>query len=174
MSKLDQLHSRPATMALSSRCDARHLATLALWFRKKEIIPSSTSELVRLTIETFAEFLSLQGEVDFIKEQSTATQLLKEMALLTNTIQKKNMLDALITEGRSNITLASVMTASNPITKAQIMGGTRSVSEGSPELLAAQAILEQKMGEDLQSRVEAEKVRSQGLFEGLGEVPPVE
>lgn len=102
MSKLDQLNSRPPTLALSTRIDARHLATLArLWSQQGES-PRSTSELVRLSLETFAEVLVTSGQVEFVQTQAEAQEVLGGMGLLGRSQLKRNLVEAIVREGNIN------------------------------------------------------------------------
>jgi len=97
--KLSELQSRPATLAFTSRCDARHLATLALLWQSKGELPRSTSELVRLSIETFVEVLVTSGQISLVPTQEDAQEILGEMGLLGKGVQRRNLIEALAKEG---------------------------------------------------------------------------
>lgn len=97
--KLAEIQSRPATLAFTSRCDARHLATLALLWQSKGELPRSTSELVRLSIETFVEVLVTSGQISLVPTQEEAQEILGEMGLLGKGIQRRNLVEALVKEG---------------------------------------------------------------------------
>ena len=107
VSKLDQLNSRPPTLALSTRIDARHLATLArLWSQQGES-PRSTSELVRLSLETFAEVLVTSGQVEFVQTQADAQDILGNLGLLGKSQLKRNLVQAIVREGNINEAISS-------------------------------------------------------------------
>lgn len=82
------------------------------------------------------------------------------------------MLNALISEGKVPNALGIATASPNPVTKASMIKAKTPLD--SPEVLAAQAILEGKLSSDLQDRVVAEQERSKGLFENLGTIPPIE
>lgn len=110
VSKLDQLNSRPPTLALSTRVDARHLATLArLWSQQGES-PRSTSELVRLSLETFAEVLVTSGQVEFVQTQADAQEILGNLGLLGKSQLKRNLVQAIVREGNINEAISSTPT----------------------------------------------------------------
>ena len=99
MTKLSELQSRPPTLAFTSRCDARHLATLALMWQSQGEMVRSTSELVRLSLETFTEVLVTSGQVSLVPTQEEAQEILGSLGLLGKGIQKRNLISALSKEG---------------------------------------------------------------------------
>ena len=99
MTKLSELQSRPPTLHFTSRCDARHLATLALLWQSRGEVVRSTSELVRLSLETFTEVLITSGQASLVPTQEEAQEILGSLGLLGKGIQKRNLISALTKEG---------------------------------------------------------------------------
>lgn len=97
--KLVETQSRIPTLHFTSRCDARHLATLALMWQERGEIPRSTSELVRLSLETFVEILVQNGQTTFVPTQSQAQEILGSIGLLGKNILKRNLVEAITKEG---------------------------------------------------------------------------
>ena len=87
--KLAETQSRPPTIHFTSRCDARHLATLALMWQTRGEMPRSNSELVRLSLETFVEILVTSGQAEFVPTQGEAQEILGSLGLLGKGIQKR-------------------------------------------------------------------------------------
>jgi len=97
--KLAETQSRPPTLAFTSRCDARHLATLALMWQGEGEMPRSVSELVRLSLETFVEILVSSNKCTFISTQGEAQEVLGGMGLLGKGILRQNLVRAISREG---------------------------------------------------------------------------
>ncbi|KKQ07937.1 MAG: hypothetical protein US20_C0026G0005 [Candidatus Pacebacteria bacterium GW2011_GWF1_36_5] len=175
MSKLDQVHTRKATLAISTRADMRHLATLVAFWRKAGESPRSISELARLSLESFAEMLVTSHMVDFVDSQEAASELLATTGLMTQGVQRTNVLKALAKEGKINPN--SLQTFLDPVEKVKLHSKGRkdaAVGNDSPELLQAQALLNERLLKELGGRIEDETSRTQGMFEALGEIPPIE
>lgn len=97
--KLAETQSRPPTIHFTSRCDARHLATLALMWQTRGEIPRSNSELVRLSLETFVEILVTSGQAEFVPTQGEAQEILGSIGLLGKGIMRQNLIEAITREG---------------------------------------------------------------------------
>lgn len=163
MSKLDQLNSRPPTLALSTRIDARHLATLArLWSQQGES-PRSTSELVRLSLETFAEVLVTSGQVEFVQTQAEAQEVLGNLGLLGRSQLKRNLVQAIVREGNINEALSPSQN-SQPSTR----GG---FTKDDPHYRLAQQRLAQELSRSI-GQFEAEDKRDlSDTLDALGSLP---
>ena len=92
MSKLQSITSRPATISLSTRMDARHLATLARFWSDNGSIPSSTSELARPSQE-WSNINRLGDLCQYPNALVWPSKLLeKSSALLDEKLSKLNLL----------------------------------------------------------------------------------
>ena len=87
---LTDLKSTLPDLVATTRLNSRHLATLALFFHSKGETPRSTSELIRLSVESLAEVLILNNEADFVSNLDEAHQVLERLGL-TGKIQKTNL-----------------------------------------------------------------------------------
>lgn len=162
MSKLDQLNSRPPTLALSTRVDARHLATLArLWSQQGES-PRSTSELVRLSLETFAEVLVTSGQVEFIQTQSEAQEVLGNMGLLGKSQLRRNLVEAIVREGNINEVISSQPNQFQP------KGG---FTKDDPHYKLAQQRLAQELSKSIQQHSEDDRKDLSDTLSALGSLP---
>lgn len=163
MSKLDQLNSRPPTLALSTRIDARHLATLArLWSQQGES-PRSTSELVRLSLETFAEVLVTSGQVEFVQTQAEAQEVLGGMGLLGRSQLKRNLVEAIVREGNINEALSPAQNS-----QSTSRGG---FTKDDPHYRMAQQRLAQELSRSI-GQFEAEDKKDLGdTLSALGSLP---
>jgi len=165
MSKLDQVQARPATLTFTSRVDARHLATLTLFWHKAGSTPRSISELVRLSVESLSDILVTSGKADFVPTQDQAQDILGTLGLLPKTgIQPRNLLKALAQEGHINIDSLDIGANIQPIRGKVIVND-------SPELALAQAKLQEAMKDDLASRSKAEDDRTKDLLKALELIP---
>ena len=158
--KLAETNARVPTLAFTSRCDARHLATLALMWQSKGEMPRSTSELVRLSLETFVEVLVTSHQCDFVPTQSQAQTILGEMGLLGKNILRRNLVEAMVKEGN-----LSALTGKAP---SSICG----VAHDSPDLNMAVRQLEEALSnpEEFAKRQDA---KTRELKDLLGIVPEV-
>ena len=159
MTKLSELQSRPPTLHFTSRCDARHLATLALLWQSRGEVVRSTSELVRLSLETFTEVLITSGQVSLVPTQEEAQEILGSLGLLGKGIQKRNLISALTKEG--NFSLPQ----STPLLKV-----SGKVAHDSPDLLRAARELEEVLS-DPDEFLRRQEERSRELRDMLGVVP---
>lgn len=149
MSKLNQLSARPPTIILTSRVDARYLATLVQFWRGQGELPRSTSELVRLSLESFAEFLTLNNKAEFVQTHEAAFEILQNTGLMVKKINPKNVAKALISEGASmSFTQPQPV---DPIHSTQTK--SKPISSSNPELDLAKTRLNEALSEDLQSQV---------------------
>jgi hypothetical protein len=101
--KLDEIRSRPATLVANTRMDARHIATLAKYWRSNGNFPTSVSELLRLSIESLSDLLVLNQRVEFVDSTNEAFLFLEACGLLTKGAKKnsRNIQDALRSESLS-------------------------------------------------------------------------
>lgn len=160
--KLAETQSRPPTIHFTSRCDARHLATLSLMWQTRGDIPRSTSELVRLSLETFVEILVTSGQAEFVPTQGEAQEILGSIGLLGKGIMRQNLVEAITREGNF-----SALQGSAPIEL------SRKVAHDSPDLRMAAKHLDEALSnpEEFARRQEA---RTKELKDLLGTIPEVE
>lgn len=166
MSKLDQINSRPATLAFTSRVDAKHLATLALFWAKAGSTPRSTSELVRLSLEALSDILVTSGKADFVTSQEEAQTILGTLGLLPR-IQPRNMLKAMVQEGSIRTDSLEVGVNLPKMTK-------KHITASSPELQLAQAKLDEALSADDNNRLEDQQQRTLDMLKALEMIPNVE
>lgn len=134
--KTSELQSRVPTLHFTSRCDARHLATLALMWQEKGEIPRSTSELVRLSLETFVEILVNSNQATFIPTQGQAQEILGTIGLLGKNVLKRNLVEAMTKEGNLSALSSDHSTPS-----------IRGVAHDSPDLTFAAKQLEEALSD---------------------------
>ena len=158
MTKLSELQSRPPTLAFTSRCDARHLATLALLWQSRGEVVRSTSELVRLSLETFTEVLITSGQVSLVPTQEEAQEILGSIGLLGKGIQKRNLISALSKEGNLSPLQSTLPKVSGR------------VAHDSPDLLRAARELEEVLS-DPDEFLRRQEERNRELKDMLGVVP---
>ena len=159
--KLAETHSRPPTIHFTSRCDARHLATLALMWQTRGEMPRSNSELVRLSLETFVEILVTSGQAEFVPTQGEAQEILGSIGLLGKGIMRQNLVEAITREGNLSALEGS------PLLKS-----SGRVAHDSPDLRMAARQLEEALSnpEEFARRQEA---RDKELKDLLGTTPEV-
>jgi len=166
MSKLSEVKNRLATLTLTSRVDARYLATLALYWASVGETPSSLSELVRLSMESFAELLTLNGKAEFPQTQEEAVAVLERMSLKVQKINPQNMAKAMIAEGVSLDSLTTSLQPASALTTPKVKGR-------GPSHQVALANLESLMSRELQDRVEEANGRTEEFKKSLGIIPEV-
>ena len=117
MSKLDEVRSRTATITLSTRMDARYLATLARYFHSQGDSPRSLSELTRLASESLCDILVVNQKVGFIEETASAFAFLESLGLTTDTCRKnsRNIKNVLSSEDLNLNPLSAVSIPSSVI-----------------------------------------------------------
>lgn len=168
MSKLTELSSRPATITATTRLDARHLATLAHYWASQGEHCRSTSELIRLSLESFSSVLVTSQITEFIDSQSRAMEVLKLCGLGGIKVQKGTMQKALLLE--QGIDLTSLTSTKDISARSQQTG---KVAE--PTLDLATAALEKRMSDEqkknLASRIASSKESTTEALEGLGQTP---
>jgi hypothetical protein len=156
MSKIDQLNSRPPTHILTTRIDGRYLATLIRFWHKNGELPRSLSELTRLSLESFAEFLILNNKIDFVQSHSDAAEILHATGLSVKKINPKNLAMALASEG-ANFSPASPKIDSSHVRRTK----SQPISSSNPELTHAQAALDSALDSDLKQRIKDEQARTE-------------
>ena len=155
MSKLDELAQRPPTVSLSTRADARHLATLARFWHEGGVTPSSISELVRLSLESLCDLLVNGQQVSFVTTQEEAQEILSRLGILPK-IQRRNLVEALKREG--NLPLSTLTKGNLTLPKA-----APGVVGDSPELKEA----ERRLQELLSTQPAEAQARTRALLDGL-------
>lgn len=168
MSKLDQLHSRPSTHVLTTRVDGRYLATLLRYWRAQGEAPRSISELIRLSVETFTEFLVLNQKIDFVQTQEAAQEILNNTGFAIKRVNPKNIAQALAAEGA---TYTPSSPSIDPTHREQVKATP--VAAGNPLLDEARTRIEKALEGDLEKRVEDAQSRTQAFKDAL-ENPPEE
>lgn len=156
MSKLDEMASRPPTVSLSTRADARHLATLAKFWHEGGATPSSISELVRLSLESLCDLLVNGQQVSFVTTQEEAQDILGRLGILPK-IQRRNLIEALKREG--NLPLGTLTKGSLAIPTSS---GAQIVTD-SPELKEA----ERRLQELLSTQTNEAQTRTKSILAGL-------
>lgn len=160
MTKLEQIQASPATYAFTSRCDARHLATLAALWQSMGEHPRSISELVRLSVETLSEMMVLSGKIDFIPSQSEAQEILGSLGLLGKGILRRNLVEAIVKEGGSEIPHTRVI--KNP---------SQSISKDDPHFKRAQDLLAKELLSSLNKPLINDRAELEDTLSALGRIP---
>ena len=164
--KLTELLNRPATHVLTTRVDGRYLATLAsFWYQRGERIRSS-SELIRLSLEAFAELLVTNQQVEFVSTHSAAVDILDRLGMSTKEGTNKTALARALASEDSSISLSSLTIAKNPLQSTKIKG--ESFTQSNPSVQMAQTLLERSIEEELITRVIDANARSAEFRESLG------
>lgn len=159
--KLSTLGASPPTIAFTSRCDARHLATLAqLWTQMGEH-PRSTSELVRLSLETLSEMMVLSHKVDFVQTQGEAQEILGSLGLIGKGMLRRNLVEAIVKEGGADIPHSPVI--KNP--------SQRIISQNDPHFKKAQDMLAQELLGVIKQRESSDKLSLNNTLAALGKIP---
>jgi len=85
MSKINHLLKRKANQIANSRVSALTLAELAMfWQSEFGELPRSRSELVRVSLDLFAELLRTQNKVMEVRDVSSAMTILENLGLRTD------------------------------------------------------------------------------------------
>lgn len=163
MSKLEQLRDRPATHALSTRIDARYLATLIIFWRDRGELPTSTSELTRLSLESFAEFLITNQMVDFVDSMEDALTIMKGVGMNPKTASPRNLAQHLVSENPSLFFLSS----SDPTHTHRMKPKKTSPAE----VDAALALMQENERRELAERAKAAQERTEEFKNSLGNIP---
>lgn len=163
MSKLDQINARPATLAFTSRVDARYLATLALFWEQSGSTPRSISELVRVSVESLADILVTSMKVDFVPTQEEAQNILGTLGILPK-VQPRNLMKAMVAEGRINTESLGVGLTMPMVTKGRI-------TANNPELQMAQAKLAEALDAQTKDRLKDQAERTSDMLKSLDMIP---
>lgn len=162
MSKLEQLSTRPPTHIITTRIDARYLATLIMFWREQGELPKSKSELARLSLESFVEFLVLSNKVIKVQRFEDALEIIDKTGLSISKTIPRNLARALIIEGAT----LDFLQAPDPAHSHKQYVKENPVDETDIEV--AKAILESKEEADLNSRIAEAKSRSTDFKKNLG------
>ena len=164
MTKLDQIHSRPATVIMTTRADMRYVATLANFWHKQGEAPKSTSELIRLSLESFAEFLISSNRTQFVQTHTDAMEIMERLGIKTKKTNPRFLGEALAKEDSA---FDNVLTAPQVDHSHQQRTVTTPVSGDDPTLASARAKLEQALDGDLEQRIRESKERSEEFKKNL-------
>ena len=166
MAKLNEMQSRPATLTATTRVDARHLATLALFWAKEGSSCRSTSELIRLSLEELANVLVTSGHAEWIDTQERALEVLSRCGLTGVRVQHSHLQKAILLERPLN--LDHLVKGSLDLSAPR---GTSSTPAPSHKLALAE--LEKRLNSPppLIIRSEEEKSRTIEALVNLGQVP---
>ena len=163
MSKHTEITSQPATIAFTSRMDAKSLATLALFWQKQGEQFPSTSAMVRTSLEVLAELLIENGQAEMVQTQSSALEILDDLGLQVK-VNKRALAQAMVKEG-----VGPINPSARPVGKQhQHNVATNPVSQQSPQFKNAQERLEEKMAEELEDRTSAAEARTAQTLKALG------
>jgi len=89
--KVEEILSRkPPTSTVQSRIDMRTLASLYLFWTKQGEMIRSLSELVRVSLEVFSDFLISSEKAEEVKGQEEAIDILRRAGLGTKYLETKN------------------------------------------------------------------------------------
>ena len=145
MSKLDEMNTRRATHSMTARINAKYLATLIVFWRSKGIEGNSSSQLVRLSLETFTEFLVKNNSAIMIESTSEALDIISKCGYKIGRTSSKAIVDELISEDASLDFLTSTnITSTVKKTPAKITPS---------DLETAQALMKQREDENLKDRI---------------------
>jgi hypothetical protein len=168
MSKLEQMKTREATHALSTRVDARYLATLMLFWRDQQCLPTSLSELTRLSLESFAEFLVSNGMVEFVETHEAALEIMKGLGMNPKRVNSKYLAQAIL-KSSADINLSflnsPVVDHKHKLT-VQEAAGVSSIDVS--RVISAMQESESTSASD---RVKAAQERAEEFTRSLGEIP---
>ena len=171
MSKLNEIKSRPATIVFTSRCDARYLATLLnFWTDSGEKI-GSASELVRLSIESFAEFLAHNGKTQMVQTHADALQIIELSGLMTKKMSGMNAKNRMLAMQLEDSKFDSLEGAWDPQKGHKKTIKSKPVSNIDPDLTQAQKKLEEALEEDKQERIDKAKENTQNFKDEMGIIP---
>ncbi len=162
--KLNQVLKNPATVVLTSRVDLRQLATLAKFWNDQGERPKSTSELVRLCLESFSEFLVLTQKAEFVQTQSDAKAIMEGLGLRVKKFNPRNMAEAL---AREVDVFDRVINPAPPDEGHQRTVRERPVGKDAPELEQARRVMEGILDEADATRVREAKECTQEFKDAM-------
>ena len=162
MSKLDQMKTRPATHSMTARINAKYLATLIVFWKSKGIEGNSASELVRLSLETFTEFLTTNNAAIMIDSTAEALEIIKSTGYKIGRISTKAIVDELIKEDGVSMDFLE----STDIVK-EIKVDPKVTQQS--DLQIAQSILRKREEEELQARIKASQETTLNTLRNLGD-----
>ena len=164
MGKVDETRARTATVVFNSRADAKYLATLlAFWYDQGEK-PRSVSELVRVSLETFADLMIQNGLVDMVASQTIAYDMFERAGIMNQKMRelnRKNLVKAMAGEDLNLGALKGIDTLGSHRLNPAPVSSTPGFSE-------ALANLETNMNNGIEDRVQDAKDRTEGFKESLG------
>ena len=151
MSKINHLLKRKANQIANSRVSALTLAELAMfWQSEFGELPRSRSELVRVSLDLFAELLRTQNKVMEVRDVSSAMTILENLGLRTDDKRVRKALIASLSAdftGTEDGIDSGLITAQDDIVK------------------QAQKILNEGLKEKVETFEEAEKRRKKESLE---------
>lgn len=167
MTKLSTTLSRPPTIVVTTRVDARYLATLAMFWHTSGEHPRTTSELLRLSLESFATLLIENKLADFITTQSDASEVLTRLGLEGKPIPK-NLTLALRKEA-SPFDFSPLLSPSIVPNASALRRRATSPSLTPEEITSALAQMEEKMLLSISTQERSNDI--EGFKQHLGIIP---
>jgi hypothetical protein len=168
MSKLEQMKTREATHALSTRVDARYLATLMLFWRDQQCLPTSISELTRLSLESFAEFLVSNGMVEFVETHEAALEIMEGLGMNPKRVNPKYLAQAIL-KSSANVNLDFLNSPTVDHKHKLIMKETAGVS--SIDVSRVISVMQESESLSAEDRVREAQKRAEEFTRSLGEIP---
>jgi len=161
MSKLTQMKQRPATHSMTARINAKYLATLIVFWKSKGIEGNSASELVRLSLETFTEFLTTNNAAIMVTSTADALDIIKKCGYKIGRISTKAIVDELTKEDGISMEFLNATETINTMTATP-----KKVS--ATDLEIAQALMKKEEEKELQERIKASQDNTSNTLKNLG------
>ena len=169
MSKLNEMLSRPATITFTARCDAKYLATLALFWSDNGEDCRSMSELVRLSLEELASVLVSSGGAEWIDNQERALEVLQRCGLGGFKVQPQNLQRSILAE--QGLNLSTIHTKRDTSAKIKSRGGGVAAPTEAAALANLEKALNSDQQKDLAERLAKAKSTTVEALSGLGQLP---
>uniref|UniRef100_A0A6M3K8K9 Uncharacterized protein n=1 Tax=viral metagenome TaxID=1070528 RepID=A0A6M3K8K9_9ZZZZ len=170
MSNMDHLLAkRPTTVVLTTRCDMRTLASLALWWREQGDSPRSTSELVRISLEMFADIVLKKYSRLEVEKTDDAEEILARCGMRIRKKNRRHVLEQLQLEDQ----LLSSRPSPTYVTDKRKLERPFAPTQRQLEILQA-TIEKGDLSEEelLRKRQEIEKEQYLELDDALSRIPP--
>jgi hypothetical protein len=169
--KIEEVKNRKATIVFTSRADARYLATLLNFWHESGERPTSISELVRLSMETFAELLVINNRTEFVQTQQDAHTIIERSGLMTKkmkTLNQRNLMEAMEAEGME---LGSLSKGLDPRGTHAVTVKDRPIAPDDPGKGQILGDLERALAEDSQERIDKAKENTKMFKDSMGIIP---
>ena len=131
-------------------------------------MPKSVSELVRLSIESFAEFLSLNNHITMVQKHSDALEIIKATGFNISKINPKHLASALSEEG------ATMSFLSTPDPAKSHKETVKANPASNVDLDVARTILDNLEKTAKESQLARAQENTEEFKKGLGMIPDVE